>query len=237
MTVKAKGKLGDHDIEAEVLNPGNWWGKTFLIEHAVGCSMIFFVVEADHEQDALDEFADNELRGHLITIRPEDFGDYGEELHVGDVINGEEIEEDGWYDLNNKKVDGPLMEPNRLGNAGEPCDITNVHISKWVCTYHDADDRDCDGIPPELYENREKRFFITKDQSATEDTEYDDVIVACNFRTDERARAWLKLMDLDWRDYTIDDRNGVSTPVNFTGYDASNPGEQNVGSSEESSMS
>lgn len=228
MTVTAKGQLGGHDIEAEVLNPGDWWGKVWLIGHACGCSMIWFVVEADHEQDAFDIFADHEKRGHLIQIGKDQFEDYGSEFHVGDMAYGDTIEEDGWYDLNGKKVAGPLQEPTLLGNAGTPCDISDCQISKWVCKYYDPADLDCDGIDPELYSDREQRFFITKDMSATEDTEYNDVIVACNFRTEKDARKWLEDNKLDWHDYTIDDRNGISTPDNFKGYDASNPGATNV---------
>lgn len=228
MTVTAKGCLGGRDIEAEVLNPGDWWGKIWLIEVGCGISSLFFVVEAEHESAAFDVLADHEERGHHIRISEDQFADYGEEFHVGDIIGGDTIEEDGWYDLHNKKVKGPLQVPDRLGNAGEPCDLTNCHISKWVCKYHDPADRDCDGIDPELYDARELRFFITKDMSTTEDTEYNDVIVACNFRTEKEAHKWLEDNKLDWHDYTIDDRNGISTPENFNGYDASNPGATNV---------
>ncbi len=28
MTFIAKGRLGNHDIEAECINPGDWFGKT-----------------------------------------------------------------------------------------------------------------------------------------------------------------------------------------------------------------
>ena len=30
--ITAKGKFGDREIEAEVVTPGDWFGKTWLIE-------------------------------------------------------------------------------------------------------------------------------------------------------------------------------------------------------------
>lgn len=57
MPIIAKGRLGQHDIEAEVLNPSSWFGKTWLIEIGCGFSSSFFAVEADTVTDAIDEFS------------------------------------------------------------------------------------------------------------------------------------------------------------------------------------
>ena len=54
--VTAHGKLHGHDIEAEVINPGDWFGKVWLIEVGGSYTPIFFAVEADHVSDALDKF-------------------------------------------------------------------------------------------------------------------------------------------------------------------------------------
>ena len=83
-TIKAIGKLGDNAIEAEVLNPGDWFGKTWLIEIGGSNWPLFLAVEADSVSDALDELADNEKYGHNIVVADADLGDYPEEdRHYG----------------------------------------------------------------------------------------------------------------------------------------------------------
>ena len=83
-TIKAIGKLGDNEIEAEVLNPGDWFGKTWLIEIGGSNWPLFLAVEADSVSDALDELADNEKYGHNIVVADADLGDYPEEdRHYG----------------------------------------------------------------------------------------------------------------------------------------------------------
>lgn len=84
-TIKAKGKFNGHDLnDLVVINPGDWFGKCFLIEIGGSYSPLFLVVEADSVSDAIDEFADNEKYGHLITVDEADLGDYAEEdRHYG----------------------------------------------------------------------------------------------------------------------------------------------------------
>ena len=49
------------------------------------CAM-FLIVEADSVQDAIDELADDEKYGHLITVADEDLGDYDpDDCHYGPV--------------------------------------------------------------------------------------------------------------------------------------------------------
>jgi len=62
-----------------VLNPGDWFGKTWLIEIGGSYWPLFLVVEADSVSDAIDELADNEKYGHLIVVDDADLGDYPEE--------------------------------------------------------------------------------------------------------------------------------------------------------------
>ena len=50
-----------------LVNRGEWWGETYLIEVGMGYSSLFFVVEAGNEQDALDTFADSKY-SHLIDV-------------------------------------------------------------------------------------------------------------------------------------------------------------------------
>ena len=85
MAITAKGKFNGHDLtDIPVLNPGDWFGKTWLLEIGGSYSPLFLVVEADSVSDAIDELADNQNFGHHIVVPDEDLGDYPEdERHYG----------------------------------------------------------------------------------------------------------------------------------------------------------
>jgi hypothetical protein len=83
--IKASGKFQEQALkDIPVLNPGDWFGKTWLIEIEGGFSPLFLVVEADSASDALDELASNEKFSHLVAVPDEDLADYPEdERHYG----------------------------------------------------------------------------------------------------------------------------------------------------------
>lgn len=62
-----------------VINPGGWFGKTWLIEIGGSYWPLFLIVEADSVQDAIDELADDEKYRHHIVVPEADLGDYPEE--------------------------------------------------------------------------------------------------------------------------------------------------------------
>lgn len=204
MTVIAKGRLGDHEIDAEVVNPGGWWGKLWLIEVGLGYSSVYYAIEAGSEQDALDEFADSK-HGHHIHIDIEvEGGDYGTELHSGDTFGDTQITSKCWANLKGELVTEYekfkyLNEPCYLGNAGTPCDTQNIliHGPMKDFVYFDAEDEDCQNIPPELYEGREKRWSIIEDTT--------DKILKDDFRTVQEAHDYLDSHGLDWHDYTFEE--------------------------------
>lgn len=67
-----------------VVNPGDWFGKTWLIEIGGGYSPLFLVVEADTVQDAIDEVADSDDHGQHIVVADEYLADYDPETcHYG----------------------------------------------------------------------------------------------------------------------------------------------------------
>jgi hypothetical protein len=77
--ITASGNLNGHKLTAmPVLNPGDWFGKTWLIEIGGSYTPLFLIVEADTMQDATDELADNEKYGHNIVVDDDDLGDYPE---------------------------------------------------------------------------------------------------------------------------------------------------------------
>ncbi|MHB0960073.1 MAG: hypothetical protein ACYC0X_19940 [Pirellulaceae bacterium] len=83
--VKANATFHGHKLtDIPVLNPGDWFGKAWLIEIGGSYSPLFLVVEADSVSDAIEELADHRIYGHQITVSEEDLGDYPEdERHQG----------------------------------------------------------------------------------------------------------------------------------------------------------
>lgn len=83
--IKATATFGGHELkDMPALNPGGWFGKTWLLEIGGSYWPLFLIVEADSVQDAIDELADNEKYGHQIVVSDEDLGDYPEEeRHYG----------------------------------------------------------------------------------------------------------------------------------------------------------
>lgn len=85
MQITANGTLNGHDLtDMPVLNPGGWFGKTWLLEIGGSYWPLFLVVEADSMCDAIDELADNEKYGQHIVVADEDLGDYDpDSCHYG----------------------------------------------------------------------------------------------------------------------------------------------------------
>ena len=75
--IKARASFHGHDLtDIPVINPGDWFGKTWLIEIGGSYTPLFLIVEADSAQDAIDELADSDEHGHHIVVADEDLGDY-----------------------------------------------------------------------------------------------------------------------------------------------------------------
>ena len=51
-----------------VLNPGDWFGKAWLVEIGGCYTPLFLVVEADNISDAIDELSDDPTFGHQIHV-------------------------------------------------------------------------------------------------------------------------------------------------------------------------
>jgi len=60
------------DITGDVVNPGGWFGKAWLIGYPLGNFSFHVIVEADHEQDAIDVLADSDKYGHAINLDEKD---------------------------------------------------------------------------------------------------------------------------------------------------------------------
>lgn len=62
--------------DVEVINPGDWFGKTWLLGISCGFDTDFYIVEADSACDAIDELVDSG-KGDALLIDEDQFGDYG----------------------------------------------------------------------------------------------------------------------------------------------------------------
>src|SRR5690606_30560462 len=79
-TITANGTFHGHELkDMPVLNPGDWFGKTWLIEIGGSYSPLFLIVEADSMSDAIDELANNDTYGHHILVDEADLSDYPDE--------------------------------------------------------------------------------------------------------------------------------------------------------------
>lgn len=76
MSVIARGTLHGQDIEAEAINPGAWFGKTWLVIIGGSYWPIFVCVEADTKADVIEELADNDKYRHHLVVEGDDLKDY-----------------------------------------------------------------------------------------------------------------------------------------------------------------
>lgn len=80
MAITARVKFNGHELtDIPVLNPGDWFGKTWLVEIGGSYWPLFLIVEADSISDAIDELAENEKYGHQIVVADDDLGNYPED--------------------------------------------------------------------------------------------------------------------------------------------------------------
>ncbi|MBB02214.1 MAG: hypothetical protein CMJ47_06180 [Planctomyces sp.] len=83
--ITASCNLNGHELtDIPVVNPGDWFGKTWLLEIGGSYTPLVLIVEADSASDAIDELADSEEFGHHIVVNEADLGDYDPETcHYG----------------------------------------------------------------------------------------------------------------------------------------------------------
>ena len=85
MNVTAKANFhGTELANIPVINPGNGFGKTWLIELGGSYTPLFLIVEADSVCSAIDELADSKAYGHQIIVDEANLDDYPEDdRHYG----------------------------------------------------------------------------------------------------------------------------------------------------------
>ncbi len=131
MKITASCTLHKHTLtDIPVLNPGNWFGKTWLLELGGSYTPLFLVVEADTISDAIDELSDSETYGHQIHVSDEDLGDYPEE--------------DRHYDASGRVIDLDHL----IIHGQECCNLP------FPVRYH-GDGLPAEGIDPRTFSHRD----------------------------------------------------------------------------------
>lgn len=77
--ITASFKFNGLELTADVVNAGNWFGKTWLLVIEGSFTPLFLIVEADSVSDAIDELADSDEFGHHIVVDEADLADYDPE--------------------------------------------------------------------------------------------------------------------------------------------------------------
>lgn len=131
-SITATGKISGKAVsDIQVINPGDWFGKCWLIEIGGSYWPLLLVVEADNLTDAIDELADHEKYGHHIIVPDEDLGDYDPE--------------ECYY-----SGSGAVLDLDHLmihGQEGSDC--------PFRCRYH-GDDLPAEGVMPTEFWQREE---------------------------------------------------------------------------------
>ena len=129
MQITASCSFNGHDLtEMHVLNPGDWFGKTWLIEIGGSYTPLFLVVEADTVSDAIDELSDDKTYGHQIHVPDADLGDYPEDDRHLDG-SGRVIDLDHVLVHGRERSDMPF--PVKYHAEGEPAGIDPRHFASW----------------------------------------------------------------------------------------------------------
>ena len=114
--VRFTATIGEHEIDGVVINPGAWFGKVWLFQIWIANALApYYAIEADSEQDAIDELADSERFSHLIDVAEEDWPKWiPADPEDPDCSDGEDEESD--Y--------------TRAGNDGHWVDLTNCDLRR-----------------------------------------------------------------------------------------------------------
>lgn len=177
--IKAKGKLHGQEVEATAVNPGDWFGKVWIVYVADCFDPPLYAVESDTCADAINEFIESE-HGKIERIDVESAGgDYGYKVSPGDQVGGQTFTEAGWIDLKGNFTTDPekgkyIHEPDTTGQGeiydGESVMVVGEERSElpWPCLYFGEGLPAC-GVDPRNYcyeqecQNCDKKFFPKTD--------------------------------------------------------------------------
>jgi hypothetical protein len=189
------GRYHTEDTEATVINPGAWWGSTWLLYVGDCMSPPMYIIEAEHFGEVEEIFVCSEY-GEYLHVNPDDEydnKDYGFEFHKGDQICGKVIQSDGWYDLQlnylGKGDEFRRIEPSLTDGGilydGESIMVEGVERRRSTqgdqmpheCVYH-GPGLPIEGISPLRYHRKtkclacDKEFFPELSKATWDSEEY-----------------------------------------------------------------
>ena len=167
--VTAKWTADGREYTAPVVNPGDWFGKTWHLPVCISnTGGPHYIVEADNVADAIDILADSEEHGGIIAIDVDVEGDdYGEPLSDGIELTGEmsakadEValrlgipKNELWLTLKGNFLEGGCIGQPHASGQGVWYDADNLYVEgqegiangkgmPFPVTYH------APGFPPE----------------------------------------------------------------------------------------
>jgi len=167
--VTGKWTVDERDYEAPVVNPGDWFGKTWHLSVCISnTGGPHYIVEADTVADAIDILAESEEYGSIIAIEVDVEGDdYGEPLSDGMELTAdmsakaEEVarrlgvpRNELWLTLKGNFVEGGCIGQPSMSGQGVWYDTDNLYVEgqegiangkrmPFPVTYH------APGFPPE----------------------------------------------------------------------------------------
>jgi hypothetical protein len=129
MKITASCTLNGHNLnDIPVINPGGWFGKTWLVEIGGSYTPLFLVVEADTVSDAIDELSDDATFGPQIHVPESDLNDYPEDSRHYDG-SGRVIDLD-WVMVHGREgCDLPMSV--KYHAEGESAGIDPRHFAAW----------------------------------------------------------------------------------------------------------
>lgn len=118
--ITAKATFNGHDLtDIPVLNPGDWFGTTWLLEIGGSYTPFYLVVEAANVESAIDALAESEEFGQLIGVDDDDLDDYDpDSCHYGP--SGQVLDLDWLMTHGQEGVDCPF--PCRYFSDGFPAE-------------------------------------------------------------------------------------------------------------------
>lgn len=84
MKFKAKLGLSKIEISGDIVNPGDFFGRCWIISIEGGYDPLFLCVESTSAEDAIDELGESDEFGRNIRVEDEFLGDYPEESRYYD---------------------------------------------------------------------------------------------------------------------------------------------------------
>jgi hypothetical protein len=119
-------KRTGREESADVLNPGDYWGSAFLVYNQDCFDPPIWIVEADHAQDAQEEFLEHDQAVNCCMVQPEDIADHDD--NDGRLTWNSQ----GAFDTEALMVDDAPSDLRYFGDHLPPWGIKPAEYGEWI---------------------------------------------------------------------------------------------------------